>query len=59
MKPPPYLLPWVRVLLLIRSITFDHLGPRGMAAGEAATSPGIGDAPEDRAGGLVGLAPVR
>jgi hypothetical protein len=21
MKPPPYLLPWVRVLLLIRSIT--------------------------------------
>jgi hypothetical protein len=49
MKPLPYLLQWVRVLLLIRSITSTHLGPRGMAAGKACASARIGDAPADRA----------
>ena len=50
----PYLLPWVRVLLLIRSITsttWGH-GPRGMAGGEAGAPARPGDAPSDRPGGL-------
>jgi hypothetical protein len=45
----PYLLLWVRVLLLIRSITSTTWGPRGMAAGETSAPSGSGDAPADRA----------
>jgi hypothetical protein len=33
----------------------DHLGPRGMAAGEARSPARLGDAPANRAGGLVEL----
>jgi hypothetical protein len=50
----PYLLPWVRVLLLIRHHLND-MGPRGVATGEAGAPPRIRDAPADRARGLVEL----
>jgi hypothetical protein len=56
MTQQPFLLPWVRVLLLIRSITLDDLGARGVARCEAGTPARLGDAPADRAGGLVDLA---
>jgi hypothetical protein len=46
---------WVRVLLLIRFHHIDDVGPRGMAAGEARAASGPGDAPADRAGGVVEL----
>jgi len=39
-----------------RSVTtIDHLGPRGLAAGEASAPPRAGDAPADRPGGMVEL----
>jgi len=53
----PYLLPWVRVLLLIRSITSTTWGHEAwhMARSEARAPPRTGDAPADRQGGLVEL----
>jgi len=52
------LLPWVRVLLLIRSIHLDHLGARGVAGGEARAPACSGDAAADRVRRLVELTPA-
>ena len=51
----PYLLPWVRVLLLIRSITSTTWGHEAWSGGEAGAPPRIGAAPADRTGGMVEL----
>jgi hypothetical protein len=51
----PYLLPWVRVLLLIRSITDEALARSDMAPRAAGAPPRPGDAPADRTGGMVEL----
>jgi len=52
----PYLLPWVRVLLLIRSITSTTWGAEAWPEVKPVLRRASGDAPADRARGLVELA---
>ena len=54
MSQRPYLLPWVRVPLLIHDIR-SMTWPRDVAACEPTASPRAGDAPTDRPGWLVEL----
>jgi hypothetical protein len=58
MSQRPYLLPWVRVLLLIRDIRSTTWGHERWPHSEAAPPPRAGDAPADRAGRLVELTPA-
>ena len=58
MNQLPYLLPWVRVALLIRSIRATTFDEATWPTAKTVTGAGVRDAEPARAGGLVELDPA-